>query len=280
MKPLHDEPSPDDHFGEVLAAYLEAVDAGWAPDRRAFLARYPQWGRELEEFFATQDEVHTLSQPFRPLIPSLRPETPKPPTLGGVAELDPNRTLADSAAGTIAEPLHSFGDFEVLQEIARGGMGVVYRARQISLGRIVALKMILTGRLASASDVQRFRNEAEAAALMDHPGIVPIYDVGEHQGQPWFSMKLIEGGNLSEQMPRFADDPRAAARFMIAVARAVQYAHARGILHRDLKPANILLDENNQPLVTDFGLAKRVEGDAGLTQSGAIVGTPSYMAPE
>jgi hypothetical protein len=280
MHTLDAESANEDRFGEVLAAYLEAVDAGWAPDRRAFLARYPQWQRELEAFFATQDEVHSLAEPFRPLTHSLGGETPLPLTLSKAGNLDPNITLGESRSGVESETLPSFGDFELLQEIARGGMGVVYRTRQISLGRIVALKMILTGRLASAADVQRFRNEAEAAALMDHPGIVPIYDVGEHRGQPWFSMKLIEGGSLAERMPRFAGDPRAAARFMTAAARAVQYAHARGVLHRDLKPANILIDENDQPLVTDFGLAKRVEGDAGLTQSGAIVGTPSYMAPE
>ena len=280
MQTLDSEQVPDDRLGEVLAAYLEAVDAGWAPDRRAFLFRYPQWRQELDAFFTTQDEVRTLSQPFRPLTHSMSGQTPLPHTLGAVASSDPNATLGVESDGDARDPTPSFGDFEVLQEIARGGMGVVYRAKQRSLNRLVALKMILAGRLASTADVQRFRNEAESAALMDHPGIVPIYDVGEQQGQPWFSMKLIEGGSLAEQMPRFAVDPRAAASFLIEVARAVHYAHQRGILHRDLKPANILIDEKGRPLVTDFGLAKRFEGDAGLTQSNAIVGTPSYMAPE
>ena len=173
-----------------------------------------------------------------------------------------------------------FGDYELLQEIARGGMGVVYKARQISLNRIVGLKMILAGQLASAADVQRFHTEAEAAANLDHPNIVPIYEVGEHEGQHYFSMKLIEGGSLAEQLARFRQDPQATVRLTATVARAVHHAHQRGILHRDLKPGNILLDQYGQPHVTDFGLAKRVAGDTRQTRTGVVVGTPPYMPPE
>jgi Flp pilus assembly protein TadD len=177
------------------------------------------------------------------------------------------------------------GEYDLLDEIARGGMGVVYRARHRQLGRVVALKMILAGQFASTADVQRFLVEAEAAAQLDHPGIVPIYEIGEHQGQRFFAMKLVEGGSLADQFATLRSDVRAGVSLLARVAHAVQHAHERGILHRDLKPANILLDADGSPLVTDFGLAKHLAGpgqpgSGPLTQSGAIVGTPSYMAPE
>jgi eukaryotic-like serine/threonine-protein kinase len=175
-----------------------------------------------------------------------------------------------------------FGDYELLEEIARGGMGVVYRARQISLNRQVALKLILAGRLAKENEVKRFRAESEAAASLDHPNIVPVFEVGEHAGQHFFSMKLVAGRSLASLVgePASRPSPEEAARLMALVARAVHYAHQHGVLHRDLKPSNILLDANGQPHVTDFGLAKRLSANSDLTLSGAMVGSPNYMSPE
>ncbi len=173
-----------------------------------------------------------------------------------------------------------FGDYEIQQELGRGGMGVVYKARQVSLNRPVALKTIRAGVLADDAEMRRFQNEAEAVALLDHSGIVPVYEVGEHDGQKYFSMKLVEGGNLAEQLDSLRADHRAAATLLAQTAEAVHHAHMRGILHRDLKPANILIDAQGHPHITDFGLAKRVEGDVELTVSGAIMGTPAYMSPE
>ncbi len=172
------------------------------------------------------------------------------------------------------------GDHELESRISHGAMGVVYKARQLSLNRPVAVKMILKGPLASLLELRRFRDEAENAASLDHPNIVPIYEVGSHEGQPYFSMKYIEGGHLGRYLKRLENDPKAAARLLVKVAWAVHYAHKHGILHRDLKPANILIDTEGQPHVTDFGLARRLTSEAGATESGALLGTPSYMAPE
>jgi WD40 repeat protein len=267
----------------ILAAYIEAVETGQAPDRAELLARHPELATELAAFFADHEQMDQLARSLRPAATALS---------GSEARTVPPRPV-ETGDGSLA-PLRAFGDYELLAEIARGGMGVVYKARQISLNRVVALKMILAGQLASPDDLQRFRREAEAAANLDHPHIVPIYEVGEHEGQHYFSMKLVAGESLAQAISRRgaeAAEPentsasslrslRLCARLLEQVARAVHYAHQHGILHRDLKPANILLDAQGQPHVTDFGLAKRIGVDRGQTQSGAIVGTPSYMAPE
>jgi serine/threonine protein kinase len=177
-------------------------------------------------------------------------------------------------------PPPRFGEYELVAEVARGGMGVVYRARQLKLNRVVALKMILGGRLASADDLVRFRTEAEAAAGLQHPSIVQIHEVGEIEGQHFFSMQFIEGTTLGQRVAQGSLPGRDAARHVRQIARAVHFAHQRGILHRDLKPSNILIDARDEPHVTDFGLAKRLSGDPGHTRTGSILGTPSYMAPE
>lgn len=173
-----------------------------------------------------------------------------------------------------------FARYELLGEIARGGMGVVYRARQVGLDRTVALKMILGGHLAAPEDVRRFQAEAQAAAGLRHPNIVAIHEVGEHEGQHYFSMDYIEGRSLAMAARERPFTPGQAARCVQAIAGAVQYAHEHGVLHRDLKPSNVLLDAAEQPHVTDFGLARRIEGGGELTLTGQVLGTPGYMAPE
>ncbi|MCI0536192.1 MAG: serine/threonine protein kinase [Verrucomicrobiales bacterium] len=182
----------------------------------------------------------------------------------------------------------SFPGYEILSEVARGAMGVVYRAQQTKLDRVVALKVVSSGQFAAPSELVRFQQEAEAAASLNHPNIVPIYHVGEHEGRPFFTMPLIEGGTVAAS--RKSAGPfcskessallRDAATVMAKVARAVHHAHQRGVLHRDLKPSNILLDAQREPHVTDFGLAKRTGSSADLTITGATLGTPGYMAPE
>jgi WD40 repeat protein len=264
------EPTRESRLDEAIAAYYQAVESGQVPDRDAFLSQYPELSTELKAFL---DDKAAFER---------RAGTPHSPD--ETATLPPRDSLAGAAGSE--RRIRYFGDYELLEEIARGGMGVVFKARQVSLNRIVAVKMILAGNLATPADVQRFRAEAEAAANLDHPNILPIYEVGEHEGQHYFSMKWVDGGSLAERLATLrrsvSDTPqiRALVAELIKVARAVNFAHQRGIIHRDLKPSNILLDREHAPYVTDFGLAKRVEGDSGLTQSGAIVGTPSYMAPE
>ncbi len=218
------------------------------------------------------------------------PPTPDSGTTGGSDDL----TLAPSVPGPAGAaptsgyggsnqdglPQEKIGKYTLIDEIARGGMGAVYRAHDETLNRTVALKMILNGRFASNDEVRRFYQEAEAAANLDHAGIIPIYDIGEHEGHHYFAMKLVEGGSLASAMPELLKDTKSAVSLMAKVARAVHFAHQRGILHRDLKPGNILLESQDNPVVTDLGLAKDVRSDSDITHTGAIVGTPAYMPPE
>src|SRR5437879_5490118 len=178
------------------------------------------------------------------------------------------------------EMLADLGDYELLEEIGRGGQGVVFRARQKSLNRTVALKIIGLGQWATEAHLKRFRREAEAAASLEHPGIVPIHEVGERDGSCYFSMKFIEGGQLDAVAKREPMPPRRAAELIAKVARTVHYAHEHGILHRDIKPGNILLDQKGEPHLTDFGLACLVETESTVTRTMEVLGTPSYMAPE
>jgi TolB-like protein/Tfp pilus assembly protein PilF len=193
---------------------------------------------------------------------------------------DPGSPASTMAATGAATMLGELGDYELLEEIGRGGQGVVFRARQKSLNRTVALKVISLGQWASKAHLKRFRREAEAAASLDHPCIVPIYEVDERDGSCYFSMKFVEGGQLDEVTRRERMPIRRAVELIAKVARTVHYAHEHGILHRDIKPGNILLDAKGEPHLTDFGLARLVESESSVTHTLDILGTPSYMAPE
>src|SRR5437867_1415414 len=186
----------------------------------------------------------------------------------------------DKKTARASELLGELGDYELLEEVGRGGQGVVFRARQKSLNRTVALKVISLGQWASKAHLKRFRLEAEAAARLEHPGIVPIHEVGERDGSCYFSMKFVEGGQLDEVVRRAPMSIRQATELIAKVARTVHYAHEHGILHRDIKPGNILLDQKGEPHLTDFGLARLVETESTVTRTKEVLGTPSYMAPE
>jgi serine/threonine-protein kinase len=262
---------------ERLADLVDELSQRRGPDAQAHLeklvAAHPHLAGQLRELFAAMmvtDAVVEHSTIFENGLAG-----------GGVRSVVPP-PAADGAgfvAGTTPLPAR-FGDYTLLEEIGRGGMGVVYRATQQSLGRTVAVKMLLRRDLASQADLARFRSEAEAAARLDHPGIVSILEVGEHEGLPFYSMQFIEGTTLARRLADGGVQPRDGARLLAKVADAIHAAHARGVLHRDIKPSNILIDAAGEPHVSDFGLAKRLEADQSVTHTGAILGTPCYMSPE
>jgi tetratricopeptide (TPR) repeat protein/predicted Ser/Thr protein kinase len=227
-------------------------------DPEEYLRRFPQLADELPMLFEVEQALHSGGLSTVRIAPQ-----------GAAAP------LRGRPAGSVAVP-----GYEVLDELGRGGMGVVYRARQTGLKRLVALKMIRAGEHAGAEEVARFRAEAEALARLQHPNIVQVYEVGECDGRPFFSLELVEGGSLAQRLAGTPQLPREAAALLETLARAVDAAHRAGVIHRDLKPANVLLTPDGVPKITDFGLAKRLDVEVGQTQSGAIMGTPSYMAPE
>jgi len=266
---------------EALEAYLEALQAGQTPDRQALLRRFPALASVL-------DCLEALEQ----LAPPASGEDPADASgQGPTVEIDQPPAFPAAQAGAVQQPdaetgrssgvfPRPFGGYELLCEIGRGGMGVVYKARQPALDRTVALKMILAQHLSDAEMVRRFRVEARAAARLEHPNIVHIHEVGCQHGQHYLVMEYVGGGNLAQRIAQGPLDPRDAARMVAEIARAVDHLHQAGIVHRDLKPSNVLLDQEGHPHVTDFGLAKLFEPGSQTTISAGIAGTASYMSPE
>jgi serine/threonine-protein kinase len=257
------EPDTAEKSFHLLDAYLEELHAGKQPDRARLLAAHPELAGAL-------DCLEGLEE--------LAPKTLRP--AGG----DPQKTIDSHAKPRTSEAVAfaesvAFEKYEIIGEIGRGGMGVIYKARQKDLDRTVAIKMILSSQLASRQQVERFVAEARAMARLHHPNIVRIHETGAVHGQHYFVMEYITGPSLAGQLQEGPIGPDKAARLLALVARAVQHLHEQGIIHRDLKPSNILLDDKGQPYVTDFGLVKML-GTSNQTTTGAILGTPAYMAPE
>lgn len=277
----------------LIAEILDAELRGAPLDRESLIAAHPDLEDSLRDFYRVHDRIKAAAD-FDWPVGGSREESDvgvDSPTLGDSTLLphrsdDDEATLASTpvpdptSAPTVGTTIRYFGDYELLEEIARGGMGIVYKSRQLNLNRIVALKMILAGQFAGEEDVLRFHTEAEAAAQLDHPGIVPIFEIGQYEGQHYFSMGYVDGQSLAEKVAAGPFRPSEAAELVAKISDAMAYAHSCGVIHRDLKPANVLIDAAGNPRVTDFGLAKKTEADSNLTGTGQILGTPAYMPPE
>ncbi len=296
---MHDDCTDrDDHtdrerrLDEVLGTFLADEAQGRAPNPNVLIARHPELAHELNSFFANRRQVRGLLEPLLPPKVAAIAVTAaaQDPSMAQVTNVGPTEDAGSAAPdgdgrGQAVDPLlgsrlRYFGDYELKAVLGRGGMGVVYRADQLSLNRHVALKMIRAGLWADANEVRRFQLEAESVARLDHPAIVKIYEVGRFQEQHYFSMQWIDGPSLDRVLGNYAASPRKAALLIAEVARAVHHAHQRSILHRDVKPSNILIDREGHPHITDFGLAKHLEADGDSSVSGPVMGTPQYMSPE
>ena len=260
------EPEVEDHdtehqraVADVLSSLTERLQGGESIELSDVVERFPNYKDELTELWPLVMLTEMAGENASPVD---------------------EKAAAKENEYTEKQLPTTFGDFELIEEIGRGGMGVVYRARQQSLGREVALKLILLDHLASETDRARFYAEARAAAKLEHPHIVPVYDLGDVQGRPYISMKLIEGSTLSSQLQNGHMDGKSAAKLLIPLCQAVQYAHENSVLHRDVKPSNIMINHEGQAFLTDFGLAKDLRETPTLTRTGAVVGTPAYMPPE
>lgn len=269
---FHDDPE----FQSLLVSCLEALQRGDQNNIDAITNDHPRYADEIRRFLSDRATLEAFANEFKSEAIPQKDVSAYEPTMDSWA------ATTDWLPG---DHIRYIGEYEILEEIARGGMGIVFKARQAQLGRIVALKMILAGKLADDADVERFRREAKAAAQLKHPNIVPVHEIGEHEGRHYFTMDFIEGQSLAEIIREEILSPRDASDLLLKVARALHFAHKQGTIHRDLKPANILISAENTPHVTDFGLAKMVESVAAeseteLTATGQILGTPSYMSPE
>lgn len=255
----------EQQLDNIIHEYYRAAEQGDPPAVTEFIAAHPEFASELREFYSGVGNLQGL-------VAKAAGEPALPETCSAAPA-----TLRLDAPGS---DVHYFGNYELLEEIGRGGMGVVYRARELRLNRIVALKMVLAGDFASSEELQRFTVEAESAAQLEHPRIVPVHEIGSVGNQHFYTMGYVKGRNLQQFKCRGIEGVSRAARIIQQTAEAVAYAHAHGIVHRDLKPANILLDQDGCPRITDFGLAKRSDVAGQLTRTGQILGTPGYMAPE
>lgn len=276
-----DEPSDarEERLVALANGMAEQLRCGAAPNIERVVADHPDLADELRELWTAILVADCVAARVAGSSRGDRASQGIDLTAPLVGGQTPSDSSSSDSGTTPALPAR-FGDYDLTSELGHGGMGIVFKARQRALGRTVALKMISRGAVPSAADLARFRTEAESAARLDHPAIVPIYEVGQVDSQPYFTMKYVAGTTLAERLAEGPLPAREAAELLEPICRAIHYAHQRGVLHRDLKPSNILIGADGRPHVSDFGLAKRVEGGDSLTLSGAVLGTPSYMAPE
>jgi len=264
--------TPEERFDHIVHVYYQSLESGVPMEEQSLIDAYPEFEDELRSFFA---DLHHLKGFANARAINRDSDT----------EAESSKDTADLLPVAVGTTFPYIGQYRIVQEISRGGMGVVFKAQQERLGRIVALKMILSGVLASETEVDRFIREARSAARLKHPNIVGVHEIGVHQGHHYYTMDYIRGESLSNRLRNGSMTPRKAAELLRTLAEATHYAHTNGVLHRDLKPANILLDRSGQPHIIDFGLAKTLlavedETSESITQTGQILGTPSYMAPE
>lgn len=276
----------DERLAQLLSELTERVQRGEAVELEPVCQDHPDLATELRFLWGAVIVSSVAASGARSEADRQADQDRRagvPPYEGGAGNRSRTATQdldRESDAAFVGALPCRLGDYELTAELGRGGMGIVYRAKQLRLQRDVAVKMILRGALATHAELSRFRTEAEAAARLDHPGIVPVYEVSEIDGHPLYSMKLVDGETLVQRLSRGPLPAREAAEILGQVARAMHYAHQHGVLHRDLKPSNILLDRTGIPHVTDFGLAKQSSATDSVTRTGSILGTPAYMAPE